>query len=83
MHDLHFHSDCVLCVVVSIICSYSLASNIPNICLLYCVIILYSDEQSEGEYNSLSSQLLLHPCMDLNETWQGCCTKSLEVHVGR
>ena len=32
---------------------------------------------------SLSSQLLLHPCMDLNETWQGCCTLSLEVHVGR
>ena len=31
---------------------------------------------------SLSSQLLLHPCMDLNETWQGCCTTSLEVHVG-
>ena len=26
---------------------------------------------------------LLHPCMDLNETWQGCCTTSLEVHVGR
>ena len=23
---------------------------------------------------SLSSQLLLHLCMDLNETWQGCCT---------
>ena len=32
---------------------------------------------------SLSSQLLLHPCMDLNETWQGCCTTSLEVPVGR
>ena len=32
---------------------------------------------------SLSSQLLLHPCMDLNETWQGCCTTSLEVHFGR
>ena len=32
---------------------------------------------------SLSSQLLLHPCMDLNETWQGCFTTSLEVHVGR
>ena len=32
---------------------------------------------------SLSSQLLLHGCMDLNETWQGCCTTSLEVHVGR
>ena len=32
---------------------------------------------------SLSSQLLLHPCMDLNETRQGCCTTSLEVHVGR
>ena len=32
---------------------------------------------------SLSSQLLLQPCMDLNETWQGCCTTSLEVHVGR
>ena len=32
---------------------------------------------------SLSSKLLLHPCMDLNETWQGCCTTSLEVHVGR
>ena len=32
---------------------------------------------------SLSSQLLLHPCMDLNETWQECCTTSLEVHVGR
>ena len=34
-------------------------------------------------HQSLSSQLLLHPCMDLNETWQGCCTTSLEVHVGR
>ena len=32
---------------------------------------------------TLSSQLLLHCCMDLNETWQGCCTTSLEVHVGR
>ena len=32
---------------------------------------------------SLSSQLLLHPFMDLNETWQGYCTTSLEVHVGR
>ena len=32
---------------------------------------------------SLSSQLFLHPCMGLNETWQGCCTTSLEVHVGR
>ena len=32
---------------------------------------------------SLSSHLLLHPCIDLNETWQGCCTTSLEVHVGR
>ena len=31
---------------------------------------------------SLSSQLLLHCCIDLNETWQGCCTTSLEVHVG-
>ena len=29
------------------------------------------------------SVLLLHPCMDLNETWQGYCTTSLEVHVGR
>ena len=25
---------------------------------------------------SLSSQFLLHPCMDLNESWQGCCTTS-------
>ena len=32
---------------------------------------------------SLSSQLPLHPFIDLNETWQGCCTRSLEVHVGR
>ena len=32
---------------------------------------------------SLSSQLLLHPSMDLSESWQGCCTTSLEVHVGR
>ena len=32
---------------------------------------------------SLSSQLLLHPCMDLNERWQGCYTTSLDVHVGR
>ena len=32
---------------------------------------------------SLSSKLLLHPCMDLNKTWLGCCTTSLEVHVGR
>ena len=22
---------------------------------------------------SLSSQLLLHCCMDLNDSWQGCC----------
>ena len=26
---------------------------------------------------NLSSQLLLHPCMDLNETWQGCCYMDL------
>ena len=32
---------------------------------------------------SLSSQLLLHPCMDMNETCYRCCTTSLEVHVGR
>ena len=32
---------------------------------------------------SLSSQLLLHPCMDLNESWQECCTTSLVVYVGR
>ena len=32
---------------------------------------------------SLSSQLLLHPCMDLNETWQGCCTTGLQMHLGR
>ena len=32
---------------------------------------------------SLSSQLLLQTCMDFNETWQGCCSTSLEVHVGR
>ena len=32
---------------------------------------------------SLSSQLFLYPCMDMNETWQRCCTTSLEVHVGR
>ena len=31
---------------------------------------------------SLSFQLLLHPCMDLNETWQGCCTTRVEVYVG-
>ena len=31
----------------------------------------------------LSSQLLLHPCMDLNETWYRCSTTSVEVHVGR
>ena len=31
---------------------------------------------------SLSSQLL-HRCMDLNEIWQGRCTTSLEVHVGK
>ena len=34
-------------------------------------------------YFGLSSQLLLYLCMDLNETWQGCCNTSLEVHVGR
>ena len=33
-------------------------------------------------YFSLSSELLLHPCMDLNESWQGCCSTSLEVHAG-
>ena len=30
---------------------------------------------------SLSSQLLLHPCMDLNETWQEFCATSLDKHV--
>ena len=30
---------------------------------------------------SLFSQLLPHPCMDLNETWYRCYTTSLEVHV--
>ena len=34
-------------------------------------------------HQSFPSQLLLHPCMDLNETWYRCCTTSLEVHVGR
>ena len=33
--------------------------------------------------DNLSSQLLLHPCMDLNETWQACFTTSLEVDVGK
>ena len=32
---------------------------------------------------SFSSQLLQHPCMDLNESLQGYCTTNLEVHVGR
>ena len=32
---------------------------------------------------SLSSQLLLHPCVDLNEIWQGRCSTNLGVHVGR
>ena len=34
---------------------------------------------------SLSSQLLLPPCMDLhvNETWQECCATSIDEHVGR
>ena len=32
---------------------------------------------------SLSSQLLLHSCMDLIETGSNCCTTSLEVHEGR
>ena len=31
---------------------------------------------------NLSSQLL-HSCMDLNWTWQECCTTSLGVHMGR
>ena len=30
---------------------------------------------------SLSSQPLLHPSMDLNETWQECCVTSLDEHV--
>ena len=32
---------------------------------------------------SLFSKLLLHPCMNWNETWQGCCITILEVHMGR
>ena len=32
---------------------------------------------------SLSSQLLLPPCMDLNDTWQECCATSIDEHVGR
>ena len=31
---------------------------------------------------SLSFQLLLHPCMDLNETWKKCCATSLDKHEG-
>ena len=31
---------------------------------------------------SLYSQLLLHPCMDLNETWQECNTLNLDVIGG-
>ena len=31
---------------------------------------------------SLSPQLLLYPCIDVNETWQGYCTTSLEVYMG-
>ena len=34
-------------------------------------------------HSSFSSQLHLHICMDLNDTWQGCGTTGLEVHVGR
>ena len=30
---------------------------------------------------SLSSPLLLHPSMDLNETWQKYCATSLDKHV--
>ena len=32
--------------------------------------------------SSLTSQLLLHPCTDLNETWHRCSTTSLDVNVG-
>ena len=34
-------------------------------------------------HQRLSSQLLLHPSIDFNETWYRCCTASLEVHVRR
>ena len=33
-------------------------------------------------YFRFSSQLL-HSRMEFNESWQGCCTTSLEAHVGR
>ena len=29
-----------------------------------------------------SSLLFLHFCVDLNETWQECCTTSVDFHVG-
>ena len=32
---------------------------------------------------SLSSQLLLPPCLDLNETWQECCAISIDEHAGQ
>ena len=52
--------------------------------LVFALSVLPSFHHSViPSHQSLSSQLLPHLCMDLNETWQGCCTTSLEVHVGR
>ena len=51
--------------------------------LVFALSIILSFRHSIlPSHQSLSSQLL-HPSMDLNETWQGCCTTSLEVHVWR
>ena len=52
--------------------------------LVFALSVILSFRHSVlPSHQSLSSQLLLHPCLNLNETWYRCCTTSLEVHVGR
>ena len=47
------------------------------------IVELWSLTLRISVYFSLSPQIILHWYMDLNESWQECCTSSLEVHVGR
>ena len=52
--------------------------------LVFALSVILSFRHSVlPSHQSLSSQLLLHTCMDLNETWYRCCTTSVEMHVGR
>ena len=62
--------------------STALPRKICEVGFKHCTVNRYSIATILTHF-SLSSQLLLHRFMDLNEAWQGYYTTSLEVHLGR